>query len=405
MIADVTVVMPARNAGATIGRAIRSVGGRRVREMVVVDHASSDDTAAAAVAAAADVPIRVIPVAATLRLGGVRQVGLDNVRTPYAVWLDADDELLEGRVDRFAAHLDAGADITADAAELQDLDGSRRPLPMPGFLQVTGGIVRLFERSYLPAPGVVGCRVEAVRRVGYDPVQHGPEDTDLLLRAIVAGLRFTLEPTPGYRIYASPGSISRQRANQRAMYRALLLKHPHDVVREVYLAAGWSDRVAHWAIHSMALFTDDLAGARRILDGLDGLSDGVTDDDVIERDGPIRHREGWRMAFARGTLALLDDQADDARPWLERAELHEPTAEGANNLGVALARAGRIDDARRAFGLAVERRPAYVDARDNLAAEFPQHVTTHPFRAQDVRLDYSAQPHQGPGHPIASFVS
>jgi glycosyltransferase involved in cell wall biosynthesis len=386
--ADVTVVIPARNAAATIGRAVASVRGGRLREIVLVDHACGDDTVAVA-QRHAPCALRVVPADASLRLGGVRQCGVEAVTTPLAIWLDADDEFLDGRVDRLAARLDAGADLVADAAEVQTVDGARRVVPIPAFVQRPGGWVRLFERNYLPAPGVIGFRTDVLRRVSYDPAQHGPEDTDVLLRALDSGARLMLEPTPGYRIHALPTSLSRDMRNQRAMYRALLLKHAPDHVQALYLANGWSRRVALWALHTIALFVDDLPAAASHLDAISALADNVADDEIVEPDGPQPYAEGWRLAFARGTLALLAGNDGLALEALTDAERRRPSAEGANNLGIALVRLGRPADAAACFTSAVKRRPDYVDARANLADPAPTRVTTHPFRAHDNRLDYT----------------
>ncbi|WP_396626143.1 glycosyltransferase [Luteitalea sp.] len=386
---DVTVVTPARNAAATIARAMRTAVGARVREIVLVDHASTDETVALAREVAPH-PLRVVQADAALRLGGVRQAGVDAVETEFMVWLDADDEFLPGRVDRLVPHLDAGADLVADGVELQDTEGARRVLPIPGFLRRAGGAVRLFERNYLPGPGVVGARVARLREVRYDPRQHGPEDTDVLLRAIDAGARLAFEPTPGYRIHALPTSLSRDMTNQRTMYRALLLKHHPERVRALYAAAGWSLRVTGWALYSIAMFVADLAAARAHLDAIARLDDGVGDGDVSEPDGPMPVPEGWRLAFASGTLSLLAGDAAGAIGELERAEATWPSAEGANNLGVALTRNGQLARARELFAVAVARRPDYVDAVVNRRVERPERITSHPLRHHANRSDYSA---------------
>lgn len=384
---DVTVVVPARNAAPTIGRAVASVSGTCVREIVLVDHASSDGTADIARRSTA-MPIRVVPAPAFFRLGGVRQRGLESVETPYGIWLDADDEYLEGRVERLSARLRAGADLVADAAELQDVSGARRVLPVPDFLLRPGGAVRLFERNYLPGPGVIGFRTETLLAAGYDPSQHGPEDTDILLRAIDAGARLEVEPVAGYRIHASPTSLSRDLTNQRTMYAALLARHDPARVRARYRAEGWSERVALWALYSMALYRGALDEAAQSLAELARLQDGLAPQAIAEPDGPQPFCEGWRLAFAQGTLALLQGRDADACDALQDAERLRPTAEGANNLGVALARRGDARAAAALFALALERHPGYIDASRNAQGPASGHITSHPFRVHDNRIEY-----------------
>jgi hypothetical protein len=75
---------------------------------------------------------------------------------------------------------------------------------------------------------------------------------------------------------------------------------------------------------------------------------------------------------------------------LHHAEAIEPTAEGANNLGIALARLGHRKEANAQFTIAMDRKPRYYDAAQNAAAETPSLVTTHPLRRAPSRTDYAA---------------
>lgn len=94
-MARFTVIIPAWNRQAVVGRAIESVlsqtGGARC---LVFDDGSNDQTAGIAEAAGAEVfrsPERVGQCAA-------RNFFLDQVDTPYLKWLDSDDYLADSRV-------------------------------------------------------------------------------------------------------------------------------------------------------------------------------------------------------------------------------------------------------------------------------------------------------------------
>jgi len=100
-----TVVIAARNAAPTIARAIASALQPEVAEILVVDDFSSDNTATIA-RCAGDARLRIISPSRHQSLGLVRQTALDQLRTPYAVNLDADDELLPGRVARLVAAME-----------------------------------------------------------------------------------------------------------------------------------------------------------------------------------------------------------------------------------------------------------------------------------------------------------
>jgi hypothetical protein len=89
-------------------------------------------------------------------------------------------------------------------------------------------------------------------------------------------------------------------------------------------------------------------------------------------------------------LLLQEGDALLAAAELGRAEELSPTAEGANNLGVAFARLGYRNDARAAFDLAGTRFPGYLDARRNREAELPGAITTHPLRRFASRSEYNA---------------
>jgi glycosyltransferase involved in cell wall biosynthesis len=385
-----TIMIAARDAAATIERAVRSCLGETSTPILLVDDHCTDHTVAIARRVAGD-RLRVIPAPDPGGIPVARQAGLDAVETPFATWLDADDEWVPGRAQRMTRALESGHDVAVDAFDLYDgTSGARlRRLAAPAFLQRPRGAVRLFERNFLPGDSPVGFRVDRFRDAGgYDAAIYGPESYDLLLRAIARGARFTWSDEVGYRIYAYPGSVSRNLARQRAALAMALRKHTYESVRALYVDAGHPRRVAAWALVSMAMFRFDAAAAVQFIDE---ASPAAADPlEVLEGDGPWPFAEGWRRAFGRGTALLVAGNHDaEALSELLRAESLDPTPEGANNLGVALARAGRRDDAMAAFAQAECRFPGYADARQNAAAAEPSHITTHPLRRLSSRNDYA----------------
>jgi glycosyltransferase involved in cell wall biosynthesis len=98
------VVIPAFNAGATIGDTLRSVAAQTVRPgvVVIVDDGSTDDLVSAV--AATDLPVQVVrqenagPGSATTR-------GIAMLSTPVVATLDADDLWLPTKIERQLAHL------------------------------------------------------------------------------------------------------------------------------------------------------------------------------------------------------------------------------------------------------------------------------------------------------------
>jgi hypothetical protein len=390
----VTILIAARNASATIARAVSScvedLANQRARLILIDDHSTDDTVALARTAGGARLDVIDAP-----HPGGVaaaRQAGLDAVDTEFAAWLDADDEWVPGRLRRLGAMLANGYDVAVEAIDLHDgPTGARlRRLTAPGFLRGSGAAVRLFERNFLPGDTQVGFRVSEFRDAGgYDPAIAGPESFDLLLRAIRRGATFTFGDVAGYRMHAYPASLSRDVRRQETALAAVLAKHDYDDVRQLYRASGYSPGVAEWAIVSMALFRGDAASA---LECLERASPANGDPgDVLEPDGPWPFPEGWRRAFQRGTILLhLGGRDREAEDELRRAEAQLPTPEGANNLGVALARLGRAADAATEFAVAESRFPGYFDARENAASAAPARLTTHPLRREPSRHDYAS---------------
>lgn len=384
-----TIMIAARNAASTIERAVRSCVNETSEPLLLIDDHSTDDTVALARAAAGG-HVTVIPAPDPGGVPIARQAGLDAVTTPYATWLDADDEWVPGRVAGMVAALDAGADVVVDDFDLHD-GGTGvwlRRLSAPPFLRVPGGAVRLFERNWLPGDSPVGFRVSAFRDAGgYDAGVFGPESYDLLLRAVARGARFSWNDRVGYRIYAYPTSVSRNISRQRAAVAAALRKHSYESVAALYRRAGYSERVTAWALVSIALFRMEPHEALRFLS--DAAPDGSDPNEILEPEGPWPFREGWRAAFMRAAALLsVGGRDDEALLACLRAEAFEETAEGANNLGVALARVGRVDDARAAWQRADSLFPGYADARSNSQADVASAITTHPLRRLSSRNDY-----------------
>lgn len=383
-----TIMITARNAAATIERAVRSALAENL-PILLVDDRCTDDTVARAQAAGGP-NLRVIAAKAPGSLPVARQTGLEAVTTPYAAWLDADDEWVAGRAERLVAALQQGVDVVADGIELYDGRTGQllRRMSAPPFLQREITPVRLFERNYLAGDTQVGFRVATLRAAGgYDPAVYGPESFDLLLRAIARGATFAWLPQTGYRMYAYAGSVSRDLPGLRAAGVLALRKHTYDHVRQLCLKAGYTPRVAEWVLVSMALFRDDPEAARSFLDAAAPKS--CDPDEVLEPDGPLPLPEGWRRAFFRGTIDLLlrASSAKAARD-LQMAEDRQPSAETANNLGVAHRRLGQESQARALFTEALRRFPEYLDARQNLSASEAECITTHPFRRHAVRFEY-----------------
>lgn len=88
----ISVIIPAWNAGSTIGRAITSVRNQRINlhEVIVVDNGSTDDTAHQAIQRQDNLNIKVLPCS-TPGSGAARNTGIKAAEGDYIAFLDADD--------------------------------------------------------------------------------------------------------------------------------------------------------------------------------------------------------------------------------------------------------------------------------------------------------------------------
>ena len=214
----VSVIIPAWNAEASIGRAIGSALAQRNAplEVIVVDDASTDRTAEI-VAGIDDPRVRLIRLAENQGPGGARNAALDAVRGRWVAVLDSDDTLLPGRFERLAAGPGAGqADILIDEvledrgtgappAAILEIDEARR-LSLAEFIlsnRVFGSGPNLgyskpmFRSEFLEKQGL---RYDATLRIG--------EDFLFLATCLAAGARAWLLPEPGYLYARREGSIS-----------------------------------------------------------------------------------------------------------------------------------------------------------------------------------------------------
>lgn len=385
---NTTILIAARNAAATIGRAIRSAKAQGNCPIVLVDDFSDDGTADIAYEVAGDA-LTIVRPARHYTLGLTRQTGLLAVRTKYTMLLDADDELLPDRVMHMENALERSThELYADTIALHDGLSGRfiRRLTIPGFISSKPCAIRLFERNYLPGIGQIGFLTDLAQRTGYDAALNGPEDTDLVLRMTLAGGRFEFDGHCGYRMYAYPGSVSRDLRNQRQMYSRCLKKFSYTTIRTAYHEQGYDERTTLWALVSMAIFREEHAMALDFLECIKELP--LTDPlAIIDPDGPCPAPEAWRIAFQHGTLLLLLNRDEEAAKDLDTALNIDPTPETQNNLAVACERLGNSDRAKLLISQALAQFPDFLDARLNLQ-DTVSHVTTHALRRQPSRSEY-----------------
>ncbi len=191
--ADVTLVVPARDAGRTIAScldavcAIRDAAGSRLARILLVDDGSTDDTADIASVRGVEV------IAGSGRgAGAARNLGIAVASTPFVWFVDADCVAAPDALDRLLPHLDdptvAGVggtyDIAADATLLERLIHEEikvRHDAMPEDVDFLATFDVLYRRDVLNEIG------------GFDERYLKGQDAELAFRVLEAGHRLRFE--------------------------------------------------------------------------------------------------------------------------------------------------------------------------------------------------------------------
>lgn len=218
----ICVIIAAKNAQETIGRAVRSaLAEPETAEVVVVDDGSQDRTAA--VAGAADDGsgrLNIARFATNKGPSAARNHAIAISSAPLIAVLDADDFFFPGRFRQLLAqqNWDFVADNIAfiDAAEA---DHSHRPAQFaarPRQLDLKAFVAGNLSRSGVHR-GELGFLKPVMRRefldahaLRYRADMRLGEDYELYLRALIKGARYTIIESCGYGAVVRPNSLSGQ---------------------------------------------------------------------------------------------------------------------------------------------------------------------------------------------------
>lgn len=212
----VSIVLPFRNAAATLAAALDSLTAQTLAdwEGLLIDDGSSDASPAIA-AAYADTDRRWRLLRAGGGLVAALNLGIAAARAPYVARMDADDLALPERLQRQAAMLAADPSLAVVGCLVEAFpdhavrDGMRRYLGWLNALTTSDAIRdALFVESPIPHPSAM-LRRDAVLAAGAYRAFDGPEDYDLWLRLLLAGGRAAKVPAVLLRWRESPGRLSR----------------------------------------------------------------------------------------------------------------------------------------------------------------------------------------------------
>lgn len=181
-----SVVIPARNAAATLGAQLGALERQTYRgswELIVVDNGSTDQTGAILERAAGAMPLRIMEVA-TPGTNLARNAGALAAAGEFLLFLDADDVVAPEWLSAMAAAAER-ADAVCGALEfmLPGRERTRTLRPWPGFLSFAAG-------------ANAGVRASVFRDLGGFDVSysHGGDDVEFFWRVQLSGYQIEFVP-------------------------------------------------------------------------------------------------------------------------------------------------------------------------------------------------------------------
>jgi succinoglycan biosynthesis protein ExoU len=216
----VTVIIAAKNAEATIGRAVDSALRQpEVAQVIVVDDGSNDATADAARLAGGE-RLTLIRLAENKGPSYARNRALEVARCPFVAILDADDFFLDGRFTNLFAvrEWDLIADNIVFVSEDTDMrriqSGAGHSTAPPEQLDLTRFVAGNISQRGLKR-GELGFLKPVMRRaflddagLRYNENMRLGEDYDLYARALLEGARFKVIRGCGYAAVMRENSLS-----------------------------------------------------------------------------------------------------------------------------------------------------------------------------------------------------
>ena len=228
MAAPVTILLPARDAAATLTPGLQSIARQRHAEFrcLVIDDGSRDATAATAQRFAEQDPRFALITNDGQGITAALQLGLERADSPFVARMDADDIMHRDRLRLQIAALHRDRELALVGCHARPFpetalgEGTRSYAAWLRSIRCTEDIARdAFIECPLLHPTWCG-RTELMRRFGYREGDW-PEDYELLLRMLHEGQRLGVVPRilHGWRRATSSASITDPRYSVDAFQR------------------------------------------------------------------------------------------------------------------------------------------------------------------------------------------
>ncbi len=216
-----SIIIPFYNEAPHLERTLDSALAQRGSpvEWILVDDGSTDGSTEIAQAKARDNPdIRLIRQENS-GLGAARNRGMEQARGEYILFLDGDDELMEGAVETLVSRLEqsqAGMvacrfHLVGEGGQILSTGGFRLDSP---WLRSEEAARALFDYRLTNTVWAKLYRREHIRDIRF-PDRLWFEDLPFVLQALIRSESLALVENPLWKIKARPGSISRRRLELR----------------------------------------------------------------------------------------------------------------------------------------------------------------------------------------------
>lgn len=230
--ADISVIIPAYQAAATIERALASVRGQSLkpREILVVDDGSSDatfDLARGWVDRMEGMDLRVLRQR-NMGAAAARNLALDQARCRYVAFLDADDEWLPEKLERSLARLKAGNARLVAHNGWTVRDGKEEYLDIALRFRkfAHAPFVGLYRKGFISTSSVVARRDCLMQAGGFDASLAVAHDFELWLNLLDRqDLAFEVFDQPLARYHITSNSLTSQTGLRLRCTLEIALRH------------------------------------------------------------------------------------------------------------------------------------------------------------------------------------
>jgi glycosyltransferase involved in cell wall biosynthesis len=238
---SVGVGVPCFKHGIFLDECIRSIKRQTLAPaqiVVVDDHSDDPETIEALERWDADPEVTILRQPANLGPSAARNRALELFDTSYALWLDADDQLLPGALDSMVAKLEAAPEQVGFIYPHAQHIGNRTDyVEMPAY-----NLWLLMQEGYCPSPALFDRRVFDHTGVSYpEDLVVGHEDWDLILQLAERGIRGLHADGPTF-LYRKQGfsRISAGEFGPHDFHRALEDRHPGLYRERDRIKAEWA---------------------------------------------------------------------------------------------------------------------------------------------------------------------